>query len=380
MNYLTQIVRQDLLNSGPDHQYYDITFYNKSTEPKALEISENRTQPFIDDPSNYYLSIIRFHLDTSPSSLPLFIPEIQTGQSNVNLCTYSFTLKYKTFEKQTFVIYIPENEYSPIPNAPTTSQDLGSEYYFLYSFSTVIDLLNNCLSSCFDDLKDLVEAGSDTLPTNYPPWIQYDFTNNLILNCDVLGYDSKLTNPIEIYMNIATGRLLNGFQTINKGFKNISNGKNYKLVITNSYQANILELTDYNSLQIFEEFPSVNGWSPVKSILFTSGNLPITGTITGAPTSYGSSYSTSTSQNNSERILTDFSISNIINGKDYLPSVNYVATGNYRLIPMEGRQSLHEIKITVKWMDHFGNCYPLKVSYGCNFDMKIMFRKKNILV
>jgi hypothetical protein len=167
---------------------------------------------------------------------------------------------------------------------------------------------------------------------------------------------------------------------VNKGFKNISNGKNYKLVITNSYQANILELTDYNSLQIFEEFPSVNGWSPVKSILFTSGNLPITGTITGAPTSYGSSYSTSTSQNNSERILTDFSISNIINGKDYLPSVNYVATGNYRLIPMEGRQSLHEIKITVKWMDHFGNCYPLKVSYGCNFDMKIMFRKKNILV
>ncbi len=105
-----------------------------------------------------------------------------------------------------------------------------------------------------------------------------------------------------------------------------------------------------------------------------------TGTITGAPTSYGSAYSTSTSQNNSERILTDFSISNIVNGKDYLPSVNYVATGNYRLVPMEGRQSLHEIKISVKWSDHFGNIYPLKVSYGCNFDMKIMFRKKNILV
>jgi hypothetical protein len=381
MNYLNQVIREDLRNDGPDHIYYDLTFYNKDIEPKALEINENRTQSYVSDPNQWYVSIIRFHLDTSPSSLPLFIPEIQTGQSNVNLCSYSFTLKYKTYEAQTFVIYIPENEYSTLPQAPTISQDLNNEYYFLYSFSTVIDLLNNCLSSCFDDLKADVIAGSDTLPSDHPPWLQYDYTNNLILNCDVLGYADNLENPIEIYMNVAMGKLLNGFQTINKGFgSSITNGKNYKLVVKNSYQSNVLELVDYNALQIFEEFASVNGWSPVKSIIFTSSNLPISSTIVGAPKSFNSAYNSSTSQNKTLAILTDFSISNITNGKDYLPSVNYVATGNYRLIPMFGHNSLQRLEISVYWSDHFGNIYPLKISYGCNFDMKLMFRKKDLLL
>jgi hypothetical protein len=185
-----------------------------------------RNAPFIDDPDKYFASIIRFHVDTAPSSLPVFIPAIQTGQSDVNLTQYSYTLKYKTYEYQKYIEFVSQNTAESIPAAPTIKQDISNEYYYVHSFAYWVGLCNASLVECFDGLKALVLAGSDTMPTLYAPWIQYDpSSSSLIFNCDKSAYDESLTNPIEIYLNAPMANLFNSFQMICKGFSGIVNGK-----------------------------------------------------------------------------------------------------------------------------------------------------------
>jgi hypothetical protein len=381
--YLNTIINRDLMSdTGASHFYYDVTVFNNSIDgsPVDLQFTESRTAPFLSDPSQFYVSIIRFHLDTVPSSLPLFIPQIQIGQSDVNKTVYSFTLKYKTFEKQTFVSFTPQNQFAVTPAAPTVKQDLSSEYYFMYSFSAVVDMFNAALLSCFNDLQTLVVAGSDTLPTEYCPWIQYDpSTSSMIINCDKLGYDSTLTNPIQVFFNAPTANLFASFQMVNLGFTGVTNGKNYKLVVHNDFETNVLELPDYNAIQIYEEYPAVSGWSPIKSVMFTSSSLPVEGTIVGVPKQYGivNEGASSTSSNMSLPIITDFSISST-NGKDYYPSIDYVASGNYRMIDMFGHNSQSQLQLSVYWSDHYNNIYPLKLASQTSCNIKIMFRKKDL--
>jgi hypothetical protein len=373
-----------MTDTGANHLYYDVTVYNNSVggAPIDLQFTESRTAPFLTDPSQYYVSIIRFHLDTVPSSLPLFIPQIQTGQSNVNLTVYSFTLKYKTFEKQTYVTFAPQNQFSSTPSAPTTKQDMSNDYYFMYSFSAVVDLFNAALSSCFDDLNDLVVAGSDALPTTYCPWIQYDpSTSSMIFNCDKLGYSQDLANPISIYFNTPTANLFASFQMTNMGFTGITNGKNYKLNVQNDFETNVLELPDYNAIQIYEEYPAVSGWSPIKSVIFTSSSLPVESTIVGVPKQFGAlsgdSSVSSTSSNMSLPIITDFSISST-NGKDFYPAIDYVASGNYRMIDMFGHNAQTQLQLSVYWSDHYNNIYSFKLASQTSCNIKIMFRKKTL--
>ena len=81
--------------SDADMVYYDIVasnFQSTTTEPPALRFSESRTNPIISNTGDYYMSIVRFSLDTY--DLPNFICEIQPNQADPNLSIYSTTLEY----------------------------------------------------------------------------------------------------------------------------------------------------------------------------------------------------------------------------------------------------------------------------------------------
>ena len=111
----------------PDKVYYDITvsnIQNTDTPPPILYFNETRNSPFILDPESYYLSIIRFTLDTN--TLPIIQPVIQPDQSNVNLTEYSVTLEwtnpvapFQTFTQQTFIIFVPQNKQAIVPSPPS---------------------------------------------------------------------------------------------------------------------------------------------------------------------------------------------------------------------------------------------------------------------
>ena len=77
------------------HTYYDISIFNNDTSgdmPVNLKFTEQRSGgALVDNPSDYYLSIVRFEID-SPS-LPVFIPQRRLGSVGFDDLIYSFGLE-----------------------------------------------------------------------------------------------------------------------------------------------------------------------------------------------------------------------------------------------------------------------------------------------
>ena len=73
--------------NDPYHVYMDLdvisTDYNATSKPQ-LRFEETRNTPFLpSDSADYFCSVVRFSIQTG-SALPVFVPRIQTGQSDVN--------------------------------------------------------------------------------------------------------------------------------------------------------------------------------------------------------------------------------------------------------------------------------------------------------
>ena len=129
-------------SSNPDLLYYNCDIINNNskdlgvlqnsvsnltlTADPQIRFNETRDTALIKDVSQYEFSIIRFTMNGANRDLPLFIPNILLGQTNVNLTTYSVALSYQqTWNTNlgvisfgitplpTFIIYVPEvkNDY-----------------------------------------------------------------------------------------------------------------------------------------------------------------------------------------------------------------------------------------------------------------------------
>ena len=114
-------------SAEPTHIYFDLEVVNQSLDdtglpPSRLSFTQVRSSSILDNPNDYFMSIVRFSLDTA-GSLPVIIPQIdleQTNDPSSNLFTpdfpnktvYEITLAYLDASGVTFtstkpVIYIP---------------------------------------------------------------------------------------------------------------------------------------------------------------------------------------------------------------------------------------------------------------------------------
>ena len=327
MSFLSKVVDYDMKHGSslPSHVYMDVNITNNSPSnlPVPISFQESRNTNIIEDASLYYLSIIRWHIDTL--SLPIWCPQIQINNeaSDPNLTIYSFTLKYKTYVYRAYLQFVPQDESVPVPTN-VDIQDLDSGYYFVYSSCYVADLLNATLQSAFTHLSELVTAGSDTVPTSNCPFLYYDpSSSSLSLFADVAGFSMLLENPIEIYCNTAMYNMLSGFEFIKKGYNQL-NGSDFKFNIRPfAGNTNISEFDTWNAVVVNEEYSSSALWNPVQSIAFTTNNIPIIPTIVSSPLDFNSSTGMNINgSNNTQNIITDMEMA-LQTGKEYLPSVNY---------------------------------------------------------
>lgn len=374
------------IDNSPDHIYMDLICCNNDNGPntpaQVLTFSETRDNPILQNCEDYYLSIIRFSIDTP--SLPLMMIPALTGQSDPNKSSLSVTLKYQTFEFQQYIQYVPQNQVDSVPAAPLIKQDFSTSYYEIYSYQYFIKLLNKALADCLIGLKAL--AGN--IPSELPPYFDFDPTSEkAILNADKLGYDSALTNPIELYFNTSLFQLFCSFDAFYYGSNNIVNGKNYKFNIYelpnsgNVYtigNASIPGSTVINYLQEYQEFASLGVLgNPISSIIFTSNTIPISASLTSKPVIFNAPVNLSNQSANAgtTNILTDI-IVGLTEGFEYKPNINYTAQ-IYRLISLQSNQPLNSYDITLSWRDTYGNIHPYFLSPGSRSTMKILFVKKN---
>ena len=76
----------------PTHVYLNLDVVNNSTTmSQPLVFNETRNMPFLTNSANYFCSVVTFTLQTS-NSLPVFIPDILTGQTDFNKTVHATTM------------------------------------------------------------------------------------------------------------------------------------------------------------------------------------------------------------------------------------------------------------------------------------------------
>ena len=380
--------------STPDKIYYDIQISNIDdidTLPPVLNFIETRNNPFLYESDKYYMSIIRFSLETP--NLPVFIPTIQPSpNTDINLTIYSVTLQWinpldtsQIFTSQQFITYVPQSNIATLPPNPTQT-DNGLQYnttgyYNIYNYQYFIYLINNAFTLAYQQLLTQVTSAELNLPSSYSPILSWDTSNNTaILNCDVTGYSTTSTNYIKIFFNTSLAQLFSSFPV------RITSASSYlglnTQIITDSYNnSNIIQYPPYNptydAIQVFQEFSTISLWSPVTSIVFTSNTLPIVSNQVSTPIIYNNGNQLGSNGNNAliSQVITDF----ISNEGTYKPNLVYEPSAQYRYIELLSNRPLNTFDLQVYWKDRQGVLIPFYLSSGCTATIKVLFTKKNSL-
>lgn len=348
--------------------YYDILCTNlntKSSSNPVLSFQETRSKPFIYSPENYYMSIVRFSLDTC--SLPIFVPTIQANQPDYNLTIYSVSMTYNGQTVQTYVQFVPQDLTQSVPSKPNTTQtglQSFSEYYYVYNYEYVISLVNTALATCFASLGALT-----ALPTTNIPYLKWDNTNLVAtLITDQAGFNNSSNDFIGLYMNNAMYQLFSSLPMILNSTTS-STGLNYQ-ISCNAYKiASTSNTGTYTQQLLIQEYSTISVWNPVMSIVFTSNTMPIVCEQLSAPLVYMNGTTIqSTNNSNIANIITDFESDNGM----YKPNLVYQPS-IYRYKELIGNSPLSSIDIQCFWKSRAGNLIPFYLNAGCSASLKIMF-------
>lgn len=349
--------------------YFNATLGNeKNNRPIEASYLSYNNSPILDNQSNYYGSIIR--VNVNQMLIPITIFKVQTPVNDINLGIYSFTLTYENqSSEQTYLIYQPTNNDIVIPKIGTSKQVFNSNYYYIYSYQNMVDMMNVALKTAYQQLSSLVGGG--TLNSNNYPYILYN--NNLQqlelhtpIICDLNG-----ENPLKIYCNTDLNRFLHGFNLITNLYNDV-NGKEYLLNVRtlpdSTKQVNVSG--DYITMQ--QEASCLSYWNSLRNVFITS-NLSIINEFSYDP------------KNNVQaqiNIITDYiPDSSPGGGESFVTQKQFIynAASLYRMFEFSQVNSpLTNINLNIVWSDNDDNIYPLYIFKGFRCDIKLMFIKKNL--
>ncbi len=424
-------------NDGdPDIVYYNCDIINDTPLPpnslgdaNIIKFIETRSVPILNNTSKFQFSIIRFTMNGPNKDLPILIPNVIIGQSNIDLTVYSITINMqKTFvdgsgNTQNFngsstkpIIYKSEttafyNNNLALPLPPLETQDVRGIYYWVYTYDHFCDLVNTTFSTIYADLKNQYVAYQATFPSpctnqtiiSQPPNLVYDENSGLFsIYYDVYGWgnDSTTNNSIgttepeifNMFFNDDLFNLLDNFNNFYCGSSvNIPNGNVNQLLVVNKSWTNYIppvanpppkiipQPSEYGYWKMTQNYNSTSSlWSPIGSIVFTSSLLPIVSEQVGQPNVYGEGNDLGTTSSSSafQPIITDIALP-LNNAHDYRDFIEYAPSAEYRMSAFtKSKQSLSNIDIQVYWKNRLNNTlYPVRMTNFSTVSLKIMFRK-----
>ena len=409
----------------PDQLYYNINIVNNNANNPSvgsdppIKFNETRSVPLLNDISKYDFSIIRFTLNGGGLNLPVFIPQVDITQANINKTVYSLglslqktfigtggaTFTFNGYEAQFIqwvtqvIAYIttPPTAF-PLPNAPNSGagQDLRNYYYYCYTYDHWTNLMNNTLISVFAQLQADYNTyytanggtGGSTF-TSQVPFIKYDTdTNKFSIYYDVLGNYTQ-TTPTGIYEQFGLYFNQNLEGLFGGSFPNLDvgdspTGQPFEMVVRNYLGTNIYTPPAGSGtgtyLVMTQEFSSTATlWSPVDAIVFSSAIMPVIPEQVGNPIYLGNDNNTGqlTNGSNFQPIITDISL-DMANAYDYRSFISYLPTSEYRMSSMShSKVSLNNIDISVFWRNRLNNeLFPLTMYNLSSVSIKMLFRKR----
>jgi hypothetical protein len=395
------------MTDADTHTYYDISIFNNDTSgdmPVQLKFTEQRSGgALVDNPSDYYLSIVRFEID-SPS-LPIFIPQARLG--TLNDLIYSFGIETISTSNAPTTRFKKRIQYTPInPNITEpnpSNENFSHKYYYISNVRQWLRMVNTCLQEVFDAMRASDSNGDDTLITTNSfasakaPFFDYNSSSGLItLYTTTQFFDTPDTARLRLFWNTPVNTLFGGFDVSvapiatsllfdstapAEGVASVSHPSTYYQVnITNPNNKNTITFGSSSTafIQSTQTYPSMPMCSPIQNIVFsTSGNLPVSNSQIGNPTIFKSDGDCATQggADNISPILTDFIVP-LIRGDEYKPKINY-SPSEYRLLDMKGNAPLKSCDLQVYWKSKIdAKLHPFILGSQCGASCKIMFRRK----
>ncbi len=387
-----------------DQIYFDLTvsnFQSNLVAPIPFVFNETRTLPFVGNPQNYYLSILRFSIDSG--TLPVFIPSIQPNSADPNLTIYSVSLSWLdaasgiTYNFQKFVDWIPQDASLPVPPAPAACfnglQQNDSGYYNCYSFTWMSYVIYVAIQQCVAGLEAAILAGGvvDYPDLQHAPPFVWDTTSNrAVLYADALVYDLNSAfldyDPVNIYFNAPLFGLFNTFPARYLGY-GTPFGKDFRILIVDVGGTNISPLipaqaapippavyTSYLAIACFQEQSTCANITPIQGIVFCTNTIPVEANQVSTPVVLSNNQQLTLVGNNSAtaNILTDL----ISDSGIYSPNLSYVPSAEYRLLTLYGNAPLSTIDITVFYRLRNGSLVPFRLQSGGTLTLKLGFISK----
>ena len=372
--------------NDPDILYVNINCTNLDNidqTPKPLTYTETRSSPILYYPSNFYMSIVKFSIDTQ--TLPVYIMPIQPNQSDPNLSTlqvgfvYNGDVSNHLYSTSQYLQFIPQIKNGPVPNAPNQNnppvQDNSQEYYNIFTYEYLVGLINTAIASAYADINTQITsiALGDTLLSTTPPIMIWNNSSlTATINYDGSGISGQtITDQPNLQMNNALYSIFSSFNaTISGYYNNVLNAT----LIWNAVGS--LSSIGADTYTITQEYDTTSNINPVTGLVFTSNSIPIVPEAISKPSlSYNNTQlSNFGSNNNTANIITDFGTDAL-----YKPNVYYVPSAQYRYTQLISQKPFYTIDISVYYRIKTGDLVPFRLASGGNLTMKMLFQKKDTI-
>ena len=310
-----------------------------------------------------------------------------------------------------------------VPPELGQAQDLTSRYYWVYTYSHWVDLVNTTLMNANQAVFNAWTTAGGTGIADFTAWkaiyptpiMKYNEISGLFTIYYPTQYVSPnaTTNAFQtLYFNINMEGLFANFDNI---YLNSSihpaNTSQFRYTWITPATTPVLFPDGYANLQIVETIglndnvstptASVQGysgawwamtqnyvststlWSPIDSIVFTSTLLPLQNEQTAPPNTLGTrntGNSTATSQSAFSPIITDVSLDLGGDPTAYRKMIYYAPNAEYRMADFQNsKQDIRNIDIQVFWKNRLDNqLYPVSMFNLSSVSFKLMFRKKQL--
>lgn len=357
--------------SEVDHVYVDCVMTNDTGKFKQASFLQTRTQTIVDNPADYYASIVRFEVPTH--NIPTFVAAPLVGSMDVSKLTYSVTITYGTDSE---TVHLGANNIFQVSSPPAPIQAdyrvKYSQYYSFYDYEPFLTSINIAMDTALQNLK-LRNPG---ITTTARPFLRYDAVTGLIsITCQtvfndvdgcLLYFSNDLYEKVRLsvqsfdpndmvkYANIQTYFALTVYGDMSK-----SN------LITIAAPNPGAGTAGYINVQ---QFSSLWSWNDLVSIVITT-NLPISPEVITGPIS-------ELGQSTSRQIFSDF-VPQSSDGREIRNSVLYTPTAEYRLVDMISDSPIRTMQFEMWWQDNQNTLFPIMLDPFDNASIKLLFRKKS---
>lgn len=393
----------------PSEIYYNIivknniTGYDNLGNPTPINSSvpltfdETRAKPYLNNPKDYYMSVLSFEMDTQ--AVPVFISEPVVGATDISSTIYWITITDANNNVVTNghqnVRWSPEDLSAPKPPSPVPTNFNEYPYYFGYNYSYFIELVNKALATPAHTSTApflTMEGNFVTLSAPARANLNQDFMTDASGNCvDFNGNPNPLGHKIffnsELYYLFSSLPAIERNEPLKGSLGGTVKNANFQLLmVINPSGTNLSTVATsftippatnpYRVVNSVTEYPPFPMWNPVDTIVFTADHLYIVPELIAANATT-STQNVDARKSNAESyyILADYAAP-LYTGKEYKPNITYQPSAEYKLSDVYGNNPIYQLNLNVYWKDKYGSLHRFLLESGGTASLKILFRKK----